>query len=145
MQNKKQNLEQELQTKLKRKLREHRKKQNLTQLQVANALGISLDTYQHWEKPSKPLTNIYDILSVFQVLEFSVTEIMEVLGFPPLTSSEIRAVCQDEDTLKRIQGNTIYSAVRKECPDMDDFTLVKLLVLLSGENLKRVESGEANP
>lgn len=138
MHNKNYNSEQEFQERLKGQIREHRKKQELRQADVANALGVSLDTYQHWEKPSQSLTNISDILNIFQVLDFSTAEIIDVLGLAPLTPSEVKAVCQDEDTLKCIKGNTIYAAVREKCPDMDDFTLEKLLFLLLGERLKRL-------
>lgn len=141
---KNQNYQEGLQERLKRKIREYRTQKELRQRDVADKLGISLDTYQHWEKPSQPLTNISDILNVFRVLEFPVTEIIEVLGLPPLTSSEIKAVCQDEDTLKGIQRNTIYSVVRKECPDMDDLTLEKLLAILMEEHLKRMKSRQGN-
>lgn len=137
--------QEQFQERLKRQIRERRKQKGLRQLDVADKLGISLDTYQHWEKNSQPLTNISDILSVLRVLEFPIAEIIDLLGFPPLTSSEIKDVCQDEETLKRIQGNTIYSAVRKECPNMDDLTLGKLLSLLSDENLNRVKSRQGNP
>ena len=139
MHNQNDNLEKKFQERLKEQIREHRKRQKLRQLDVANALGVSLDTYQHWEKPSQSLTNISDILSVFRELDFSTAEIIDVLGLAPLTPSEVKAVCQDEDTLKCIKGNTIYAAVREKCPDMDVFTLEKLLILLLDEHSKRLK------
>lgn len=145
MKNKNQNLEQELQTKLKRQLREHREKLKLRQLDVANALGISLDTYQHWEKPSQRLNNISDILSAFKVLRFSTTEIIDVLGLSPLTASEAEAICQDEDTLKSIKENGIRSAMRESYCHVDDFTLEKMLIDLLKECLKRLEDRHKNP
>lgn len=145
MKNKNQNLEQELQTKLKRQLRKHREKLNLKQLDVANAVGKSLDTYSYWESTGRRLTDIFSLLSVFQALEFSTAEIIDVLGLPPLTLNEIKAIYQDEDTLKNIKGNGIYSAMRENCSDIDDFTLTKLLVLLLKERLRRLEDGLGNP
>lgn len=137
--------QEKFQKRLKGKIRERRKEKNLTQSAVAQALEVSPDTYQHWEKGSRPLIDIFNMLSVFQVLEFSTAEIVDILGLPPLTSSEIKAVCQDEDMLKSIQGNTIYSVVREKCSSMDGLTLGKLLALLSEENLKRVEGRRDEP
>ena len=141
----KQEFQDEVQTKLMRQIREHRKKQGLRQSDVAKALGIPLDTYQHWESPNRKRINVFHILSILHELEFSTAEIVDLLGLAPLTSSEIKAVCQDEDTLKSIQGNTFYSVMRKKCPDMDGLTLGKLLVLLSEENLKRVKNRQDTP
>lgn len=137
--------QEEFQKRLKGKIREHRKEKNLTQSAVAQALKVSLDTYRHWEKDSRPLTDIFNMLSVFQVLEFSTAEIVDLLGLAPLTSGEIKAACQDEDMLKSIEGNTIYSIVREKCSSMDGLTLGKLLALLSEENLKRVEGSRDKP
>lgn len=134
------NFELEFQEKLKKELKEHREKHNYSQLGVADAVGKSLDTYQRWESSGKYLTNIFTLLSVFHELNFSTTEIIDVLGLPPLTLSEIKAIYQDEDTLENIKENGIYSVMRKKCPDMDDFTLEKLLALFLNEHLKRLEN-----
>lgn len=134
---KEKDLEQEFQRRLKGKIRERRKGLKLRQADVAKAVGVSLDTYQHWESPSQPLNNLFDILSVCQALGFSSAEVVDVLGLVPLTPSEIKAVCQDGDMLKSIQGNTIYSVIREKCPDIDDFTLERLLVLIFKERFKR--------
>ena len=132
------------QKKLKKQLRKHRTKLKLTQLDVANAVGKSLDTYQRWER-GKCLTDIISLLSVFQVLDFSTTEIIDVLGLPPITLSEIKANYQNEDILKCIEENGIYSAMRQKSSDIDDFTLEKLLDFLLEENAKRLKSKHGNP
>lgn len=129
------------QKKLKELLRGHRTKQNLRQSDVADAVGKSLDTYQRWESSGQCLTDIYSLLNVFRALDFSTAEIIDVLSLPPLRPSEVIDVCQDEDTLKSIKENGIYSVMRKECPGIDNLTLKKLLHLLVGELFKRLESG----
>lgn len=135
----------ELQEKLKGQIREHRKKRKLSQLNVANAVGKSVDTYQRWEYTGKGLTNIFILLSVFQTLNFSITEIIDILGLPPLTLSEIKTIYQDEGTLKSIKENGICSAIRENCHHMDDFTLERLLVILLKEHSKRLESRHGHP
>lgn len=132
-----QEFQQKFQQELKKQLHEHRKKLKLSQNDVANALGVSRDTYQRWEKPSQDLLNIFNILSVLRVLNFSTAEIIEMLGLAPLTPDEIKAVFQDEDMLKSIQSNTIYSFMRKNYLDMNDLTLKKLFFLLGEEYFKR--------
>lgn len=138
-------LELEFQEKLKGLLREYRIKRNLSQFDVANAVGKSLDTYQRWEYTGKGLTNIFILLSVFQTLDFSITEIIDILGLPPLTLSEIKAIYQDEGTLKSIKENGICSAIRENCRHMEDFTWERLLVILLKEHSKRLESRHGNP
>lgn len=140
----KQEFQEEVQKRLKEQIRERRIKQNLRQIDVANALGISLDTYQNWEKHDRSLTDIFSILSVLLVLDFSTADIVDVLGLAPLTLREIKNVCQDEDTLKNIQGNTVYSVMREKCPDLDDFTLERVHYLIMGEHLKRLENRRSN-
>ena len=132
------------QKKLREQLRKHRIKLELTQMEVANAVGKSIDTYQRWES-GKCLTDIISLLNVFQVLDFSTTEIIDILGLPPLTLCEIKANYQNEDILKNIEENGIYFAIRQKSSDIDDFTLGKLLVLLSEENAKRLKSKHGNP
>lgn len=141
----KQEFQQEFQKKLKEQIRQRRRELSLSQTKVAEKLGISRDTYQHWEKPSQFLNNIFDILSVFQILKFSTTDIIEMLGLEPLTASEMKAVCQDEDMLKSIQENTIYSVMREKCPDMDDWTLEKLFFLLEQEHFERLKKKQRKP
>ena len=108
-------------------------------------VGKSLDTYQRWESSGQRLTDIFSLLNVFQTLEFSTTEIIDVLGLPPLTFSEIKAIYQDEDTLKSIKENGICSAMHKKCSGMDEFTLERLLAILLQEHSKRLESRNKNP
>lgn len=132
------------QEKLKKLLREHRKNQKLSQNEVAEMVGKSLDTYQRWESSGQRLTDIFTLLSVFQVLKISTSEIIDVLGLRPLTLSEVEDIYQDENTLKSIEGNGICSAMRKKCPDMDDFILERLISILFEEHSKRLESRNGN-
>lgn len=137
---KNENFEREFQERLREQLYEHREKRKLSQLDVADMVGTSHSTYQHWESSGKRLTDIYRLLNVFDALDFSTTEIIDVLGLAPLTLSEIQAVYRDEDILKSTRSNGIYSAMRKKYSDMDDLTLEKLLILLSEEHVKRLKS-----
>lgn len=137
--------EHEFQEKLKEQLLKHRRKKNLRQSDVANAVGASHSTYQRWESTGQHLTDIFTLLSVFQALDFSTAEIIDVLGLPPLTLNEIKAIYQDEDILKSIKGNGICFSMHEKCPDMEDFALESLLVLLLKERLKRLEDRQRNP
>lgn len=137
--------QEKFQKKLKKLLREHREKRNLRQLDVASTVGVSLDTYHRWESSGQRLTDIFTLLNLFQELDFSTTEIIYVLGLPPLTLNEIKAIYQDEDTLKSIKGNGICFVMREKCPDMDDFTLERLLAIFFDEHSKRLESRHGNP
>ena len=131
--------EKKFQEELSRQLYEHRQKRKLTQYEVADAVGKTVDTYQRWESSGKHLTDIFSLLSVFKALDFSTAEIIDVFGLPPLTLSEIKDIYQDKDILD-IKRNGIYSAMCKKCPEIDDFTLGKLLLLLMKEYVKRRES-----
>ena len=131
--------EKEFPKKLKNQLREHRKKQHLTQQKVAKKVRKSLDTYQRWET-GEGLVNIYSLRSVFHVLGFSTTEIIDLLGLPPLTSNEIEAICQDEETLKDIKEHGFYFVIRKKSSGIDDITLVKSLIVLLEEHVKRLKN-----
>ena len=137
--------EKEFPKKLKEQLRGHRTQKNLRQSDVADAVGKSLDTYQRWESTGQRLTDICTLISVFQALDFSTAEIIDVLGLPPLTLSGVKAAYQDEDILKNIKGYGIYYAMRKKCPDMEDFMLDKLLALLFDERSKRLENRHGKP
>lgn len=128
-----------LQEKLSKKLYNHREKLKLTQRSVAYSLGKSESTYQRWEATGKGLTNIFDILKVFRVLDFSVTEIIEILGLPNLKLDEIKNIYSDEDTLKSIKEAGIYSYLRKNCTDIKDITIEKLLDILCEEHHKRYQ------
>lgn len=135
----------EFQEKLKTQIREHRIKQDYSQIGVANAVETTLNNYQRWESTGQYLTNIFRLLKVFRELRFSTIEIIDVLGLPPLTLNEIKAICQDEDTLKSIKEHSVYSIMRKECFDMDDYTLEMLLKFFLEERLKRFERRRENP
>lgn len=130
--------EQELfEERLKVQLCEHRKKLGLPQWRVAKQIGNAEKTYQRWESTGKCLTDIFSLLKAFQVLEFSTVEIIDVLGLPPLTLNDMKAVCQDGETLKHIKEDGIYSYMRKNCNSMDYATIEKLLDVLSSERLKQ--------
>lgn len=127
----------EFQKKLKTQIRQHRTEHNYSQVGIANAVGVTDKAYQRWEYSGQHLTNIFRLLQVFRELEFSTTEIIDVLGLPPLTLNEVKSIYQDEDILKSIKEHSFYSVMRKKCPDIDDFTLEMILKLLLEERLKR--------
>lgn len=130
--------EQELfEKRLKKQLRDHRRKLGITQEYAASLLDKSEKAYQRWESTGKCLTDIFSLLKAFQVLEFSTVEIIDVLGLPPLTLNDMKAVCQDGETLKHIKEDGIYSYMRKNCNSMDYTTIEKLLDVLSSERLKQ--------
>ena len=115
----------------------HRKKLGLKQHEVAELLGKSEKTYQRLESTGRGLSDIFDILEIFQVLHFSTTEIVNVLGLPPLTLSEITEVYQDEETLKSIRENSICSAIRQTCGEMETSTIERLIFTLMKEQCER--------
>ncbi|MCM1252323.1 MAG: helix-turn-helix domain-containing protein [Clostridium sp.] len=114
----------EFQKRLHKALLEHRKKKHLTQQNVADKMCISLDTYKRLEHGK--YLDIFKLLSVFQELDFSAAEIIDVLGLPLLTGQEIKE-------------NAIYSTVRENCHDMDNMTLEKLLSIICAERANRLE------
>lgn len=115
----------------------NRKELKLTQEKVAELLGKSEKTYQRLESTGCGLSDFFTILNIFQVLQFSTIEIIEVLGLPPLTLSQIKELYQDEDTPKSIQENSICSSISQICAKMDSSTLEKLFCTLMKEYLKR--------
>lgn len=129
------------QRRLKTQLYKHRKALGLKQADVADLIGKSPDTYQRWECTGKHLTDIGSLLDVFQALHFSTGEILGVLGLPPLTLDEIKALYRDEGMLKAVRESGFCPILRESCPDMEDSTLDMLLFLLLGERLKRLEKG----
>lgn len=130
--------EQELfERRLKGQLRRHRERLHLGQKRTADLLCKSYSAYQRWESTGKCLTNIFDILRVFEVLGFSTAEAIDVLGLPPLTADELKDICPDEETMKGIQENGICSYVRMNCGTMDDRQIERLLDILFAERLKR--------
>lgn len=116
---------------------QHRSTSGLSQKDAAESLGKSEKTYQRWESDGSGLSDIFNILNVFRVLHFSTTEMIEVLGLPPLELSEIKELYQDDETLKSIQENSIYTFVRKTCGGMESITIEKLLCVLLKEYFKR--------
>lgn len=122
---------------LNEQMRQNRKTLGLNQGEVAELLGKSEKTYQRWESSGKGLSNFFDILSIFKVLQFSTTEIINVFGLPPLSPSEAKELCQDEETLKSLQENTIYSFIRQKCDKLEIITIEKLLFILSKEYFKQ--------
>lgn len=109
----------------------------LTQKEVSELLGKSENTYQRWESAGDGLSGFFDIQNIFKILQFSTTEIINVLGLPPLSPSEAKELCQDEETLKSLQENTIYSFIRQKCDKLEIITIEKLLFILSKEYFKR--------
>lgn len=125
----------EIAKRLTEQMHSHRKKLKLKQREVAELLGKSEKTYQRLE--STGLSDIFDILKIFQVLHFSTTEIINVLGLPPLTLSEIAKLYQDEETLKSIQENGICSCICQMCGKMEINTIERLIYILMKELLKK--------
>ncbi len=129
--------EEKIRHQLSEQFRLHRKKLDYTQAKVAELLGKSESVYQRWESTGEHLGNIFDILEVFRVLDFSTADIIDVLGLPPLDVSEIEAVCQDKKICKDIKKDGIYFYMKKNCEDITDLTFEKLLDMLFLEHLKR--------
>lgn len=129
--------ENEIRRRLTEQLFYHRKKLGLKQIEVAGLLDKAEKTYQCWESTGNHLTNIFDILKVFQVLKFSTVEVIGVLGLPLVPLNEIKDICQDEAISECIKGTGICSYCHKNCCDMNDFTIERLLDILFTERLKR--------
>ncbi len=116
---------------------QHRDTLGLQQKEVAHFLNKSDKTYQRWESTGNGLSDIFDLLTIFRVLQFSTTEIIDVLGLPPLTLNEVKGLYQDEETIRGIRENTVYSFISKECSRMQTNTIEKLLCVLLKEYLKK--------
>lgn len=127
----------EIRNRLKEKMLQHRDKLGLKQREVAELLDKDEKTYQRLESTGNGLSDFFDIQNIFRVLEFSTTDIIDVLGFPPLTLNEIKELYQDEETLKSIRENGICSSIRQTCNKMENITIEKLLYILLIEHLKR--------
>ena len=76
---------------LREALHQHREKLGLGQVRVADSLGISPSTYQRWES-GQSLTDIFKLLKVFRTLKFTTTEVIDLLGLPPLTADELEEI-----------------------------------------------------
>lgn len=116
---------------------QHRKALGLKQGEVAELLDKPEKTYQRWESTGSGLSIFFDIQNIFKVLHFSTTEIVNILGLSPLTSSEIEELYQDEEILKSIREKSICSSIRQKCGEMQSITIEKLLCILLKEYLKR--------
>lgn len=123
--------------KLKKQLRQHRENLHLSRVKVAQDVHKSPKAYERWELSGKCLTNIHDLLKVFQVLKFTTSEVIDLLELPPFKADELEKLSPDEDTLKRIKEGGILIYMRNKCTCMDDFTLEKILDILFAERLKR--------
>lgn len=109
----------------------------LKQREVAELIVKSEKTYQRLESTGKGISDIFEILKIFQVLHFSTTEIINVLGLPPLTLSEIAELYQDGETLKSIRENGICSSIRQMCGEMEINTIERLILILMKEYFKK--------
>lgn len=125
------------QDRLKDQLSKHRNKLNFSQLKVAMALEKSQSTYQRWESTGENLTNIFDLLKIFRMLNFSFTEIIEMLELPQPNMDELNEFYKDENIEKTIKEMGLTSYVRKNCTDMGDMQIEKLLDILFAERLRR--------
>lgn len=126
-----------LENKLKKQLRQHRENLHLSRVKVAQDVYKSLKTYERWESNGKGLTNIHNLLEVFQVLKFTTSEVIDLLELPPFKADELEKISPDEDTLKRIRDDGILTYMRNNCTHIDDLKLEKLLDILFAERLKR--------
>lgn len=109
----------------------------LKQREVAELLGKDEKTYQRLESTGNGLSNFFDILDIFHVLNFSYQDFIYVLELPPLTLSEIEELYQDEEILKSIREKGIHSSIRQICGKMETITIERLLCTLLVEFLKR--------
>lgn len=125
------------QGRLKDQLPKHRDKLNLSQLGVAVSLKKSQTTYQRWEATGEGMTNIFILLKVFRILNFSFTEIMEMFELSQPNMDELIEFYQDENIEKTVKEMGLLSYVRNNCTDMNDMLIEKLLDILFAERLKR--------
>lgn len=115
----------------------HRTGLKLKQREVAELLGKEEKTYQRLESTGSGLSKFFDILDIFRVLHFSVSDIIYVLELPPLTLSEVEELYQDGEILKSIREKGICSSIRQTCGSMETITIERLLYTLLDEALKR--------
>lgn len=124
---------------------EQRKNLKMSQAVASEALGISEKTYQRRESAGAGLDDIFNVLEMFRVFNFSTIEIIDALGLPPLKMSEMKELYQNEKLLKNIEESGICNYMHDHCADMDDITIANLLNILSSENLKRCQYDENPP
>ncbi len=127
----------EIRNRLRNKMVQRREKLKLHQSDVAELLDRSEKTYQRWESDGDGLSNLFTVLNIFRVLQFSLTDILYVLGLPPLTLREIKELYQDEETLKSIRESSINATIRQACGEMETITIEKLLDTLMAAHLRR--------
>lgn len=127
---------------LREALRQHRKALGLGQTRAADLFHVASSTYERWES-GKSLTDIFKLLKVFRTLKFTTTEVIDLLGLPPLTADELEGISPDEETLKLLKGERIYTYVRQNCGEMSDSTINRLLTfLLQEERNRRLSEGK---
>lgn len=125
-----------LQFALANELHNHREDLGLKQAQVAESLDKSEKTYQRWESIGN-VSNIYDILKAFEILNFTTSEIIKLFNLPPLTLNELKDIAPDMDTLKNIKEEGICNYIHNNCSNMDNLIIEELLVILHTEYLAR--------
>lgn len=126
-----------LQERLGDALRKHRIALGKTQLAIALEIGKSEKTCQRWESTGKGLTDIFDILHLFEVLKIPTGEIVTLLGLPPLSQKDVEILYQDEAIQNEIKSSGIYRYLRDHCAELDDITIEKLVDVITEERLKR--------
>lgn len=126
-----------LQARLSNVLYEHRTALGKTRLTIAYKIGKSEKTYQRWESTGKGLTDIFDILHLFKILNISTGEIIALLGLPPLSQKDVETLYQDEAIQNEIKSSGIYRYLRDHCAKLSDITVEKLLDVITEERLKR--------
>ena len=126
-----------LQARLGNVLYEHRTALGKTRLTIADKIGKSEKTYQRWESTGKGLTDIFDILRLFEILKIPTGEIIALLGFPPLSQKEVETLYQDEAIQNEIKSSGIYRYLRDHCAELNDITVEKLVDIITEERLKR--------
>ncbi len=127
----------EIRNRLCNTMRERRTELGFSQKEAAHLLDRDEKTYQRWESDGDGLSNLFVVLNIFRVLQFSLTDIIYVLGLPPLTLREIEELYQDEEMLKNIRESSLYSYIKQTRGGMETITIEKLLDTLMAEHLRR--------
>ena len=130
-----------LQKRLGDALRKHRTALGKTQFAIALEIEKTEKTYQRWESTGKGLTDIFDILRLFEILNISTGEIIALLGLPPLSQKDMDILYQDDAIQNEIKSSGIYRYLRNHCAELDDITVEKLVDIITEERLKRRRRG----
>ena len=117
--------------------RKHRSLLGKTQFAIALEIEKTEKTYQRWESTGKGLTDIFDILRLFEILNISTGEIIALLGLPPLSQKDVEILYQDEAIQNEIKSSGIYRYLRDHCAELNDITVEKLVDIITEERLKR--------